>query len=432
MRTKRNILIFPGGTEVGMEIYKSLVNEKFINLYSVSSSHKNHAPYIFKKHFVIDDVFSGKWIDELNEVIESENIDLIFPAHAYVLDALAENEKKIKAQILANSKKVLDITRSKKKTYSLFGEKFPVPRVYETIDEVENFPVFAKPDNAYGAQGAIKIDSPELLKSFFAEKENYVFCEYLPGEEYTVDCYSDKEGKLLFCEGRTRERIRMGTSMHSESVSGELDKYFRKIGETIASEIRIKGPWFFQMKKDVNGVLKLLEIEPRVAGTMAFHRVKGINFPLLYVYETLGYNVSLLLNNFDYDIDRALVNRYRHSLDYSTVYIDLDDTIIVNDKINLDAIKFLYQCINENKKIILLSKSLHPEKEKYLEEKRISDIFDEVIWLSEDESKADYIDVSLNPIFIDDSFSQRKEVNEKLGIPTFDTSMIEILFDERK
>jgi hypothetical protein len=50
--------------------------------------------------------------------------------------------------------------------------------------------------------------------------------------------------------------------------------------------------------------------------------------------------------------------------------------------------------------------------------------------LKEHESKADFIDPE-NAIFIDDSFSQRKEVNQRHGISTFDNSMVELLIDER-
>ena len=54
----------------------------------------------------------------------------------------------------------------------------------------------------------------------------------------------------------------------------------------------------------------------------------------------------------------------------------------------------------------------------------------EIIWLKESDSKADYIK-SKSSIFIDDSFSQRQEVANRHGIPTFDGSMIEGLFDDR-
>ena len=58
------------------------------------------------------------------------------------------------------------------------------------------------------------------------------------------------------------------------------------------------------------------------------------------------------------------------------------------------------------------------------------DIFDEIFWLEESEKKSDYIH-DVKSIFIDDSFSQRKEVAEKCNIPTFDSSMIECLLDDR-
>ena len=431
MRKIYNILVFPGGTEVGMEIYRSLVNCKEVKLSSVASKVVNHSDYIYKNHFTIKDINTSGWLEELNKIIINEKIDFIYPAHAFVIDALSKNRSVIKAEILLNEDSVLDITRSKRKTYNLFKDAIPVPVEYRDISEVNELPVFAKPDNCYGSQGAIKIDNKELLKNVFDNKNGFIVNEYLDGEEYTIDCFSNSNHELVFCEGRTRQRIRMGTSMHSEHVAKELDKYFLDIANTIMSRLKIIGPWFFQMKADKNGKMKLLEIEARIAGTMAFHRVKGFNFPLLHLYTFLGYDINLLTNNFDYSIDRALTNRYKHSLEYDTVYIDLDDTIIIHNRYNLDVIKFLYQCRNKNIKVILLSKSLAENKEAYLKEWRIDTLFDEIIWLNENESKMDHIDKSRKAIFIDDSFSQRADVAQKLNIPTFDPSMVEILMDER-
>ena len=36
----------------------------------------------------------------------------------------------------------------------------------------------------------------------------------------------------------------------------------------------------FSIKKDYDGTLKLLEVAPRIGGTMATHRVIGVNFAL--------------------------------------------------------------------------------------------------------------------------------------------------------
>lgn len=56
-------------------------------------------------------------------------------------------------------------------------------------------------------------------------------------------------------------------------------------------------------------------------------------------------------------MDRALGNIFKLDIHYDVVYIDYDDTIInPNNKLNTNVIKFLYQCVNLQKKIILLTK----------------------------------------------------------------------------
>jgi len=426
-----NVLVFPGGNENGLEIYKSLKNCKEINLFSVSSNVKNHASFCFNNHFIIDDIYSDNWISQLNQIIFNNQIDYIYPALDFVSDKLIDKRNEILTKIVLPEKEDYKIIRSKRNTYKFFKDIIPTPKVYFTIDEVEKFPVFIKPDQGYGSQGTDIIESRELLKFKLLEsKEDMLISEYLDGEEYTIDCFSNSENKLLFSSGRTRERIRMGTSMHSENVSDDSNVFFYEIAKKILSRLKLTGAWFFQMKCNKEGSLKLLEIGYRIAGTMAFNRVKGINFPLLTIFELSGIPTDVLVNNNNIIIDRALTNRYSIDLFYSTVYIDLDDTVIIKDKLNLDIIKYLYQCVNKGKKIILMTKNNADSVFNYLEEKKIRQIFDEIIWLKESDKKSNYI-IEKNCIFIDDSFSQRKDVAEKLKIATFDPSMIEVLIDDR-
>ena len=162
---------------------------------------------------------------------------------------------------------------------------------------------------------------------------------------------------------------------------------------------------------------------------MAIHRVQGINFALLSIYEKEGVDIEIMTNNNDVEIDRALINRYKHNIRYSKVYVDLDDTLIVNNAVNTQLIRFLYQAINKGCKIILITKTKNDVKT-ILKKWRLNTLFDEIILLKEDDSKADFIDPE-EAIFIDDSFSERKSVFDRHKIPTFDCSMIELLIDER-
>jgi len=245
-----------------------------------------------------------------------------------------------------------------------------------------------------------------------------------------VDCLTDQDGKLLFSGARERSRIRMATSMHAECVDEATETLLRDTAEKILSRIPIKGAWFFQVKEDAEGVLRLMEIDVRIAGTMCFNRTRGINFPLLSIYLAMGMPIKALINKVPQSLDRCLKNRYIFDYAYETVYIDLDDTIVVHDQLNTEIIQFLFQCVNQKKRIVLLTKHLGASVQEHLRQWRIGELFDEIVWLKEEDSKADAIKPG-PAIFIDDSFSQRYDVAQKRGIPTFDASMIEVLLDDR-
>ncbi len=423
---KYNVLVFPGGTEIGLEIHKALCQCKNVRLHSAGLDISNHAPYVFARHFVIPSIYDPNWVDHLNRVIIEQGIDYVYPAYDDVMVALAENANRIKTRIVCSPLETCLITRSKSKTYSLFRSVIPVPTLYPDLEAIDQYPVFVKPDRGQGAQGTFIVHKSEHLRHLLEQAEKQVILEYLPGDEYTVDCFSDRDAGLLFCGARQRLRIRSGISMDSRPVHNRI---YAEYAQAISNKLTFHGAWFFQVKKDQQGICKLLEIGPRISGTMALHRVQGVNFPLLSIYEQERIPIQILTNDIDVQIDRALINRYKHQLRYSVVYVDLDDTLILNETVNLDLVKFLYQCINKSTRVVLITKHAS-DVQQTLRKYRLTGIFDEIIHMDQSSNKADYIRES-DAILIDDSFSERKNVSERLGILTFDCSMLEMLTDER-
>lgn len=428
---KKNVLIFPGGTEIGLEIWRSLKDCKDISLFSAGSNVSNHAPFVFKNHFNVPDVHDYHWIEKVAKICQKNQIDYIFPAHDDVIVALAENSEKFKAKIVTSPLKTCLISRSKKKTYEQLNEVLPVPKLFKQPSEVDFFPVFVKPDKGQGSLDAQKVNDAKSLEVLITNNPNLIILEYLSGKEYTVDCFTDREKGLMFCQGRERIRTKSGISMNSKPVDKQTNDALTSYAEKISQKIEFYGAWFFQVKLSESGEYKLLEIAPRISGTMATSRVIGINFAVLSIYEIERVNLAIITNNAEVQIDRALINRYAHNIKYEKVYVDLDDTLIINEKVNCELVKFLYESINKGCKIILITKNVLGNKvELLLKQFRIESLFDKVICLKKTENKADFIDSS-DAIFIDDSFSERKNVSEIKGIPTFDCSMIELLFDER-
>lgn len=423
----KNVLVFPGGTEIGLEIYKSLRNIKNIKLFSAGSNVSNPAPFYFKNHEVIPSIFEKDWIKSLNNTIEKNKIDYIFPAYDDIIVELAKNKHKINTNIISSPLETCLITRSKLKTYKFLERYIPVPNLFKNPSEIEKFPVFLKLDKGQGSKNTYFVESIEELKILMYKHPNLIILEFLPGKEYTIDCFSDRNKGLLYCQGRERIRIRNGISVNSKIVKNTL---FKKYALIIEKHLKFYGAWFFQLKEDINGILKLMEIAPRIAGTMALNRSLGINFPLLSIYEHEGVNISILYNEYDLEIDRALENRYKSSLTFETVYMDFDDTLIIKNRVSNIVLQFLYECIKKNKKIILITKHEGDILETLEKYKIHKGIFNEIYTLKQDELKSSYI-TDKNSIFLDDSFKERREVAERCKIPTFDVSMIKSLLEDK-
>jgi hypothetical protein len=198
------------------------------------------------------------------------------------------------------------------------------------------------------------------------------------------------------------------------------------MGHKLNSRLSFNGSWFFQVKKNKDGEFCLMEIASRFGGSSVIHRLLGVNFSYLNILNELHDNVEININNFNVEIDRSLDIKTKIYLKYDTLYIDFDDTIIINGKINLEAIQLIYKCINEGKEVILITKHKYYIYDT-LSEYNISDtLFDSIITLSMYQEKSDFIHLK-NPIFVDDSFSERKKVNDKINIPTFSVENIKLL-----
>lgn len=419
---KKNVLVFPCGSEIGLEVYRALKFSKDFNLIG-GSSVDDHGKFVYENYiedipFVDDDLF----VDKINNIIEDYKIDLIIPAHDSVVLKLAQFSDRINAIIVSSNLRACDICRSKRKTYEVFKETLPVPIVYDSIEQVDKYPVFLKPSVGQGAKGTKKVNNYDELKAYYENRnEDLLILEYFPNDEYTIDCFTNFNGDLIYCAGRKRNRISNGISVSSIEVE---KPEFKDLARIINDELNMNGAWFFQLKERANGELGLLEIAPRIAGTMEFQRAFGVNLPLLSLYNALEIPVSIVRNNYQVQMDRALSTTFKIDYDYKNVYVDLDDTLIVDGKVNYELLAFLYKCLNENKKIILISRhAINPIDT--LEKYQIYNFFDEIIHIEDKKNKSDY--VKAESIFIDDSHAEREDVFEKVKVPVFDVNMIDVL-----
>ena len=420
---KKNVLIFPAGSS--MDTYKALKDNIHFNVFG-ASGRSDHSEYIYSsgKIFISEHLYitDKNFISEMNNLINRWQIDFIIPTHDTIARFLMENEKYINACIICSPYETALIAENKKLIYESVKNCSYCPEIYN-YNNIK-YPAFLKPFIAAGGKGTALIKCEDDLKFFAANNKNFLLCEYLPGREYTVDCFTDSRRKLLFTGPRTRERITNGISYHSERV--KLTDEIYNIAEDLNARFIFRGSWFFQLKEDINHNLKLMEFSVRNSGTQTFWRHLGVNFPLLSLFDFMGYDIKILCNDLDIILDRGIETLFKFPYDYDCAYIDYDDTLIINGQVNTDLIKYIYQCINEGIKIILLTAHEGDIYESMNSHRISRDLFDEIITIKPGTRKSNYIHGS-KAIFIDNYFPERLDVSQKINIPVFDVDAFKCL-----
>lgn len=424
------VMVFPCGSEVGLEICNSLKDISFIELYGASST-ADHGKFVFENYIEgIPYITAPDFLEKMNQVLDEHHIDYLYPAMDQVVDVLSEHRDALHAQLIAPCHDSVHVCRSKQRTYQRLDGLDFMPKTYQDPREVKEYPVIIKPSEGYGAKGfRILHTQDELLRALEESGQENVICEYLEGEEYTIDCFTDRHGVLQYASCRNRNRIRNGISVNSSIQP--LDEKIETIAKEIMGRIPMRGAWFFQLKRNGLGQYKLMEVATRIAGTMCVQRARGVNMPLLSLFDWMGYDVEITPQFEEVEVDRALYNVFRVGKVFRHVYLDYDDTLVVHGRVNCNLMRYLYQCLNQGIPLTVVSKhdgDLIADMKAY----HISpDLFQEIIHIGRDQRKCDVICPEEGSLLIDDSFAERKEMAQAHGMTTIGVDGVDALIDYR-
>lgn len=431
---KRRVLIFGGGCYPAIQIY-SCLRDSLVFEPVAASSYDNHSRFVFRSHYDnLPYISDAGFVDALNALISRENIEFIIPTDDTIALRLMEEAGRINAVIVCSPVETARLCRYKSAAYAALADCQFTPDFCLDAADVKDLPVFAKPDDGQGARGAVLIETRAALESA-AARGGMVFCQYLPGDEYTVDCFTDHNGDLLFSGPRRRERVMYGVS--ARSVNLPLTEEFREIVDAINARLRFRGYWFVQLKRDANGRLMLLEICTRFAGTFGVSKSMGVNLPLLALCDFAGMDVEVVCNRGRVIADKTFIDRYELQLDFERAYVDWDDTVTRDSgkSVNPFIIALLYQWRAKGRRLVLITRhaSTHADTlREHMSRLRVSaDLFDEIIEIGTDEEKTSYMDDALPSIFLDNSFAERRKAAEIRHMPVFDVSNADCLFDWR-
>lgn len=423
---KHRVLIFPAGSEIGLEIYNSLKYSHHVEVFGASGK-SDHASFVYEEDRYIEDalyVDQPDFIERFSRLLRTLRIEFVYPTHDTVANFLAGHQTELDARILTSCAETNRIARFKNQTYDLFRSFDFCPEVFAAPYGGLPFPVFLKPNDGQGGKGARIAENQEDLEFYLGKNHDLLVTEFLPGEELSVDCFTDFNRRLLFIGPRTRERVQMGISFRSTAVA--VTEEIKRIAHGINETVSLDGAWFFQVKKNHNAKFKLLEFAPRQSSTMGLYRHAGVNFALLSLFNAQGKPVEILQNKYSVQLDRCLHNRFKADLRFQRVYIDFDETLIAGQHVHEYAMAFLYQCRNRGIRVVLLTKHRTSVQERMRACGISENLFEDIVQISDDQEKWAFVNPD-RAIFIDNYWYDRRAVNEKWGIPVFDVDGIECL-----
>jgi len=129
--TRFRVLVFPCGTEIGLEIHRALCRSAHVEVFGANSLEPSHGPHVFRNYlpqlpFVHDPLF----LTALVACLKEHRIDFLYPAHDDVALALARHANELPCAVIGSPRETCEICRSKSATYARLAGILPVPRLY--------------------------------------------------------------------------------------------------------------------------------------------------------------------------------------------------------------------------------------------------------------------------------------------------------------
>ena len=317
---KINVLMTGAGAPGAAGIIKCLKQDKNIHLILADASEDAVGKYLSGNFYQIPTANDPDFIPAVRSICLKENIKILMPLVTRELFSLSENKdefRTIGVHILVSDESALSIANDKGRLYqhleqfNVIVPKYKIVNNWEEFEEglknldYPNQKVCFKPCISNGSRGFRIIDPAiDEFHLLFKEKPNHTYIqldklksilstqkfpplllsEYLPGPEFSIDCLA-KNGEPIIIVPRLRTKMKEGISVAGEFV---YQKEIIKYCEEIIKSLHVHGNIGIQVKQAEDGTYKILEINPRVQGTISAGLGAGINLPLLAVHQELN------------------------------------------------------------------------------------------------------------------------------------------------
>ena len=264
--------------------------------------------YLSDAHYVISDIFSEHYIDQLLEICKLEKVDAILTIVDKETELLAENREKFEAlgvELMSSPLKTAIICRDKYKMYEIM-EAHKIPTI-KTMNDLKSFdkafkreeikfPIFIKPCQGHGSLDTEIVHNYLRLESLMKERDDFIIQEYIAGEDIDVDAYADLINHKIVSLYSKRK---INLPAKDEALTPSFhDPKLLKLIEKIADILEFKGPLNFDFIRK-NNEYYLVEINPRFGAGYIHTHQEGVNFIEMMIQNLEGIENNATFWNYE-------------------------------------------------------------------------------------------------------------------------------------
>lgn len=266
----------------------------------------------------------GSW-RAISKELKTKQYDLVIPLNDFVAIMLSQHKEEMKpyVDIAANDWDVFQYASDKLKTMKVcMDNNIPCPKTYvadETLTDLSaldlQYPICIKPRTGFSAVGFRMIENPDHLEEIVkATKEKYgapLIQEYIPQTDlqYKAEIFVDKNGEIKSACVFSKVRwypIDGGSSTLNMTVDRpDIVESCRKL----LKAIHWHGYADIDLIQDPrDNVAKIMEINPRITGSVKICYACGVNFSEQILQDYLNIPVAPYM---EYEKGKYL--RYLHT-----------------------------------------------------------------------------------------------------------------------
>lgn len=241
-----------------------------------------HSKYV-KKNFVLSvgqrDLQA--YAVEIARLIESADIDVFFPVDSELMENVISNRKLFGTALnYFGPESSYRTLNEKDRLYRLAEElQIKAPRFYRNLDTART-PCVIKPSRSSAAKGVRYIADSESLgqaKSGLGDEQNLVIQEFIAGTGVGYSVFA-ANGKIMTGYGHKRLAEYPTSGGSSVYRATYFNEEMVRIAEKILKATDWSGFAMFEFKLTPNGEIYLIEVNPRIWGSINQGLQNGINY----------------------------------------------------------------------------------------------------------------------------------------------------------